>query len=92
MNNTDPKVLFDLTRETLENLGWKADVLGNTLTNEKAPKSKMRIHYTGGQIFVHGWTTNPDGTETTHWGAETTASKLINLATKISKTLETIDA
>jgi hypothetical protein len=88
MTNTDPKVLFDLTRETLENLGWKADVLGNTLTHEDMPTSKTRIHYTGGQIFIHGWTTNPDGTETTHWGVETTASKLITLATQIHKTLE----
>lgn len=78
----DSKVLFDLARETLQKRGWEPDVIGNHLTHPNLPGQKIRLHYTGGQIFIHGWI--PKGDDTIlHWDTAETTIEVVNLAHNI---------
>lgn len=83
----DSKVLFDLARETLQQRGWNADVIGNHLTHPDLPGQKIRLHYTGGQIFIHGWV--PKGEDTVlHWDSAETITEVIDLADTIDRKMK----
>jgi hypothetical protein len=86
MSTTEPKQLFDLARETLQQRGWTADHIGNKLTHPKVPNGKIRIHYTGGLIYIHGWQTKDELLVTT-WDSADTPTKIIAIADRISNQL-----
>ena len=86
MTTIDPKQLFDLSRATLVEHGWVPNTIGNILKHPDLPHAETRVHYTGGQIFIHGWHT-VNGEEQVWWGSGSKPVELIEYARTIHKHL-----